>query len=62
MTRDPNEQAAIERAAKKFAPKGGIAKLKEQIVARIDELGGIDRKPTETFEEYVPRLRAVNDE
>lgn len=34
-------QAAIERAAKQFAPKRGAAKMKAQIVARIDELGGV---------------------
>lgn len=47
-------QAAIERAAKQLAPKGGIGKLKEQIVDRIGELGGIARGTTESFEEYKP--------
>lgn len=38
-------QAAIERAAKMFGPKRGAAKLKAQIVARIDELGGVTHGP-----------------
>lgn len=48
-------QAAIERAAQKFAPKGGIAKLKDRIVAKVDELGGVTRgKPSESFEQFKP--------
>lgn len=34
-------QAAIERAAKQFAPARGASKLKTAIVNRIDELGGV---------------------
>lgn len=51
-------QAAIERAAKKFAGKGQIEKTKERIVKRVDELGGITRGTTESFEEF-PRALAT---
>lgn len=37
--------AALERAAKQFAPKRGATKLKESIVATVDALGGLTRKP-----------------
>jgi hypothetical protein len=57
-------QAAIERAAKEVAHKGGISSLKERIVKRVDELGGVTRgKTTESFEEYEPieQLRSAAD-
>lgn len=53
-------KAAIKRAAQKFAPKGGIGALEEQIVARVEKLGGVTRKPTESLEEFVPLLNAAN--
>lgn len=56
-------QAAIERAAKEVAPKGGISSLKERIMKRVDELGGVTRgKTQEVFEEHEPinQLKSAN--
>lgn len=37
-------QAALERAAKRFAPPRGAQKLKKAILDRIEELGGVSRR------------------
>lgn len=55
-------QAQFERVVKPLVKRGKFAATQREVFDEVERLGGMKRKPTETFEEFTPELQLAPGE